>query len=188
MSAVASAVALPLQLFVGTGFVVLTIFLVCVFRDPKRSIGSGVVSPADGTVREIDHDKGLVSIYLALRNVHVTRAPVDGEIESSVHRPGRHMPAFAKGTPSNERLELSIRSSIGRVSMVEMTGAIARRIVSYVDTGQAVDKGARLSLIRFGSRVDVFLPPDSVRITVRKGQRLKAGVTCIAEESDGHLE
>lgn len=165
----------------------MTGFLVCVFRDPRRSIGHGVVSPADGTVREIDQVKGLVSIYLALRNVHVTRAPFEGEIESAVHRPGRHSPAFAKNTPANERLELSISTRLGKVSMVQMTGAIARRIVPYVGSGQPVGKGARLSLIRFGSRVDVYLPPSSVKITVRKGQRLRAGVTCIAEELDGRM-
>jgi phosphatidylserine decarboxylase len=188
LSAAASAVALPLQLYIGVAFLCLTAFLACVFRDPKRSIGTGLVSPADGVVREVDSERGLVSIYLALRNVHVTRAPVDGEIERSLHIPGKHKPAFAKGTPSNERLELSIRSNLGRISMVQMTGAIARRFVPYVDAGQAVDKGTKLSLIRFGSRVDVFLPPKSVRIAVRKGQRLRAGVTCIAEAVDGRLE
>ena len=188
LSALASAIALPLQLYAGIGLLVLTLFLVCVFRDPRRTIGSGIVSPADGTVREVDGEKGLVSIYLALRNVHVTRSPVDGEIEGAVHRPGKHAPAFAKGTPANERLELAIRSRVGRISMVQMTGAIARRIVPYVEGGQIVGKGAKLSLIRFGSRVDIFLPPDSVRITVEKGRRLRAGVTCIAEELDGRME
>lgn len=188
LSALASAVALPLQLYAGIGLVGLTVFLVCVFRDPKRIIGRGIVSPADGTVRDVDREKGLVSIYLALRNVHVTRSPVDGKIEGAVHKPGKHTPAFAKGTPSNERLELSITSGLGDVSVIEMTGAIARRIVPYVGAGESVGKGTKLSLIRFGSRVDVFLPPQSVKITVEKGQRLRAGVTCIAEGLDGRME
>lgn len=188
LSAAAAAIAIPFHIYVAIAFAALTSFLVCVFRDPRRSIGEGLVSPADGTVREVDQGKGLVSIYLALRNVHVTRSPIDGEIESAVHMPGKHAPAFAKGTPANERLELSINTRLGRVSMVQMTGAIARRIVPYVGNGQPVGKGAKLSLIRFGSRVDVFLPPSSVRITVGKGQRLRAGVTRIAEELDGRVE
>jgi len=178
----------PFLIYAAIGFSVLTVFLACVFRDPNRSIGKGIVSPADGTVRDVDPVKGMVSIYLALRNVHVTRAPVDGKIQTAVHRPGKHRPAFAKGTPSNERLELSMQSGLGEISMVQMTGAIARRIVPYVGAGEAVGKGEKLSLIRFGSRVDVFLPPASVRLVVAKGQRLKAGVTCIAEGLDGRVE
>ncbi len=188
LGALATAVSVPFSIYAAVGFAALTVFLICVFRDPRRTVGPGIVSPADGTVREIDKDRGLVSIYLALRNVHVTRAPVDGEVQAAVHRPGKHRPAFAKGTPSNERLELSMKTRLGELSMIQMTGAIARRIVPYVGAGEKVGKGSKLSLIRFGSRVDVFLPPRSVRLTVEKGQRLRAGVTRIAEELDGRME
>src|SRR5512136_2583191 len=129
LSALATAASFPFQIYAAAGFAGLTIFLVCVFRDPKRTIGDGVVSPADGTVRAIDNEKGLVSIYLALRNVHVTRAPLEGVLENSIHTSGKHRPAFSKRTPSNERLEMSLVTRIGRISIVEMTGAIARRIV-----------------------------------------------------------
>lgn len=188
MSAFATAAALPFQLYLAAGLAGLTIFLVCVFRDPRRTIGNGVVSPADGTVRAIDHEKGLVSIYLALRNVHVTRAPLEGVLEDSQHTMGTHRPAFSKGTPNNERLEMSLMTRIGRISIVEMTGAIARRIVPYVEQGQELGKGAKISLIRFGSRVDLYLPPSNVRIVVDKGKKLRAGVTCIAEVCDGCVE
>jgi phosphatidylserine decarboxylase len=188
LSAVATAATLPFQLYVAAGLAGLTVFLICVFRDPRRTIGDGIVSPADGTVRAIDREKGLVSIYLALRNVHVTRAPLEGVLENSLHMLGKHRPAFSKGTPNNERLEMSLMTRIGRISIIEMTGAIARRIVPYVKQGQELGKGAKISLIRFGSRVDLYLPPSSVRIVVEKGQKLRAGVTCIAEVCDGRVE
>jgi phosphatidylserine decarboxylase len=179
---------MPIQMYVGIGFLILTSFLIFVFRDPSRTAGQGVVSPADGTVREVDPKTGLVSIYLALRNVHVTRSPMKGEVTKSSHVRGRHRPAFTKATPENERLELSIKSAIGEVLMVQMAGALARRIVPYVGEGQTVEKGAKLSLIRFGSRVDLRLPPSSVRILATEGQRVRAGVTPIAEVLDGSVE
>jgi phosphatidylserine decarboxylase len=188
LSALATAASLPFQLYVAAGFAGLTIFLACIFRDPRRTIGDGVVSPADGTVRAIDHEKGLVSIYLALRNVHVTRAPLEGVLENSLHMLGKHRPAFSKEAPSNERLEMSLATRIGKVSMIEMTGAIARRIVPYVEQGQELGKGTKISLIRFGSRVDLYLPPSSVQIVVEEGNKLRAGVTCIAEVCDGRVE
>lgn len=188
ISAAASAASLPFFLPLSAAVAALTVFLLLVFRDPERTVGQGIVAPADGTVREVDLPRGLVSIYLALRNVHVTRAPIDGVVESTEHRQGKHRPAFTSSTPSNERMEISLKTGIGRVSVVQMTGAVARRIVPYIAEGQELHKGTRLSLIRFGSRVDLYLPPARVRILAKKGQRLHAGETCIAEVSDGILE
>lgn len=188
IAALAAAVSAPFYIYAAIGFLGLTLFLVFVFRDPRRTIADGIVAPADGTVREVDAEKGLVSIYLALRNVHVTRAPIEGTVEKTVHLPGTHMPAFSKKTTSNERMEISMRSGIGQISIVQMTGALARRIVPYVKEGQNLGKGEKLSLIRFGSRVDLVLPPSKAKITVSKGQRLRAGVTRIAEVSDGKPE
>lgn len=188
VSAVAAAIAFPLQAFVFYALTGLTAFLMVVFRDPRRRAGTGVVAPADGTVREVDAERGLVSIYLALRNVHVTRAPLDGRVEKAVRSIGRHVPAFSKKTVENERVEISMKTSIGDISIVHMTGAIARRIVPYVSGGESLSKADRLGLIRFGSRVDIYLPPGSVRIVATKGQKLHAGVTCIAEVSDACAE
>ncbi len=185
--AVATAVALPFLEYISLGLASLTVFLMLVFRDPRRIIGKGVVAAADGTVREVDHELGYVSTYLALRNVHVTRAPIDGVVTKSEHERGRHRPAFSRRTHENERVTLSLRTDIGEISLVQMTGAIARRIVPYVKEGQSLGKGEKLSLIRFGSRVDLYLPPSSVEILVRKGQKLVAGETCIAEVRDGRL-
>lgn len=186
--ALATAAALPFLEYLSLGLASLTIFLAVVFRDPKRKIGEGVVAPADGKVKEVDPERGYVSTYLALRNVHVTRAPLDGLVIKAEHDPGRHRPAFSKRTHENEQVRLSLQTRIGEVSMVQMTGAIARRIVPYVREGQPLEKGERLSLIRFGSRVDLYLPPSSVKIQVKKGQRLVAGETCIAEVCDDSVE
>jgi phosphatidylserine decarboxylase len=188
LSATAAIVVLPLAVYATVALAVLTVMFIFVFRDPKRTIGDGIVAPADGRVRHVDEEKGLVSTYLALRNVHVTRAPIEGVITRSERAHGKHSPAFSRKTEHNERLELSLKTKLGDVSIIEMTGAIARRIVPYVDIGQSLGKGEKLSLIRFGSRVDLFLPPSSVKILVRKGDSLRGGVTRIAEVRDGHLE
>lgn len=188
VSAIASAASLPFFVPLSAALICLTVFFAAVFRDPPRKIGHGIVSPADGTVREVDPEKGLVSIYLALRNVHVTRAPFDATVVKAVRVRGKHKPAFSKSTPSNERVEIDLQTPIGDMSIVQMTGAIARRIVPYIKDGQRLSKGAKLSLIRFGSRVDISMPPDQVQILVARGQRLYAGKTCIAEVRDGAMD
>ncbi len=185
---IAAAASAPFSIIAVIAFACLTSFFVIVFRDPTRSIGEGVVAPADGTVREVDQEKGLVSTYLALRNVHVTRAPFEGKVESKNRVHGKHAPAFTSKTVHNERLEIQLGTRLGNVSIVQMTGAIARRIVPYVNEGQSLGKGQKLGLIRFGSRVDVIMPPTSVKILVKKGDKLKAGVSRIAEVCDGRVE
>lgn len=187
-SAIAAAIAFPFQLYATVALAGLTLFLAVVFRDPRRVIGEGVVAPADGIVREVDLSKGLVSTYLALRNVHVTRAPLQGSVRQAALQRGRHSPAFSDKSTGNERLAISMETDFGTVRMVEMVGALARRIVPYVKQGQSVSKGERLSLIRFGSRVDLFLPPEKIRITVVEGQRVFAGVTRIGELVNGRVE
>ena len=186
--ALASVVALPFTVYASAAFATLTVFLATIFRDPKRETGAGIVAAADGIVREADPQRGYVSTYLALRNVHVTRAPLDGVVESVVRSRGRHVPAFSKKSPQNERVEITLKTAVGTVSVIEMTGAIARRIVPYVAVGQELSKGEKMSLIRFGSRVDLHLPPASAKVLVQKGQRLRAGETTIAEVQDGRVE
>jgi phosphatidylserine decarboxylase len=175
---------LPFNIYACIGFAGLTCFLVFVFRDPSRHAGTGIVAPADGTVREVDHEKGLVSIYLALINVHVTRAPLDGVVSMMVRHPGKHLPAFSKRSPNNERVEVTMDTRIGPVIITHMSGILARRIVPYIDKGHTLSKAERLGLIRFGSRVDLVMPPGKVSIKAVVGQRLRAGVTCVAEVSD----
>jgi phosphatidylserine decarboxylase len=186
--AAATAVAAPFNLYAAVTLAGLTLFFAVVFRDPRRTIGDGIVAPADGTVREANQEKGLVSTYLALRNVHVTRAPIEGVVQKKNRWHGKHAPAFSKRTEHNERLEIRLGTRLGEISIVQMTGAIARRIVPYVSEGESLGKGQKLGLIRFGSRVDVFMPPSTVKILVKKGDKLRAGVTGIAEVCDGRVE
>jgi len=101
ISSACAVPALALHVYAAAAFVVLAAFLAVVFRDPRRTIGKGVVSPADGTVREVDPSRGYLSIYLALRNVHVTRAPIDGTVVRTVHVTGRHSPAFSRRSAEN---------------------------------------------------------------------------------------
>ncbi len=184
LSAAAAVGLSPFSLAACGGFAFLTGFLAFVFRDPGREAGEGIVSPADGVVREVDPAKGLVSIYLALVNVHVTRAPTEGRVSRMVRHPGKHLPAFSRRSPNNERIEMTMDTPVGTITVMHMSGILARRIVPYVDGGVAVGKGDKLSLIRFGSRVDLSLPPDRVAIRVAVGQKVRAGVTCVAEVVD----
>lgn len=187
-SALASAVAFPFMALASAVLIGFTLFMAFVFRDPNRSPGHGVVAPADGIVRDVDEGRGLISTYLALRNVHVTRTPVEGVVARTKRISGGHAPAFSKRAGHNEKVEVLLQTGLGEVSVVHMVGALARRIVPYVSEGQSLEKGARMGLIRFGSRVDLVLPRDRVRIVAKKGQRLRAGVTCVAEVLDGSLE
>lgn len=187
LSALAIAVSFPFSLAASLAFAALTVFLASVFRDPGRTVGRGIVSPADGRVREVDDGRGLVSVYLALRNVHVTRSPWNCKIDDVKLLRGKHAPAFSKKTLGNERAEMTLSSDAGPMTVVEITGAIARRIVLYVQPGQTLEKGQKLGLIRFGSRVDVFLPATAT-IEVAKGDRVRAGVTTIAEVKGGEAE
>lgn len=184
LSAAAAAALFPVNLVACAGFACFTGFLVFVFRDPRRTAGDGIVAPADGTVREVDHEKGLVSVYLALRNVHVTRAPIAGKVSGMVRHPGKHRPAFSKRSPDNERVEVTMDTEMGPVKITHISGILARRIVPYIDRDHVVGKGDRLGLIRFGSRVDLLMPPGKVAIRATVGQKLHAGVTCIAEVAD----
>lgn len=180
-TALAAAASLLVSAYMTIGLAAFAVFLAIMFRDPRRDVGEGIVSPADGTVREVDERTGLVSIYLALRNVHVTRAPMDGTVERAAHVAGRHSPAFTNRSIENERLEISFSTESGPVSLVEMVGSIARRIVPYIKDGQSLRKGDRISLIRFGSRADLRLPPSRTRLAVKKGDKVRAGETKIAE-------
>lgn len=188
ITSLCAALALAVHLYAAIALAGLTVFLAAVFRDPRRTVGEGVVSPADGTVRDVDPAKGYISIYLALRNVHVTRAPLDGTVERTTHILGRHSPAFTKRSAENERLEITISTDGGPASIVQMVGSIARRIVPYVEEGRVLSKGDRMSLIRFGSRVDITVPPSMFAVTVKKGDKVRAGETKIAEVRLGGVE
>ncbi|MGW0549082.1 phosphatidylserine decarboxylase [Streptomyces altiplanensis] len=152
------------------------------FRDPEREITQGrVISPADGVVQSImpwKDGRTRVAIFMSPLNVHVNRAPLAGTVTSVEHIPGGFVPAFNKESENNERVVWHFDTELGDIEMVQIAGAVARRIVPYVPQGTKVEQGQRIGLIRFGSRVDIYLP-EGVEADVEVGQVTTAGVTRI---------
>jgi phosphatidylserine decarboxylase len=160
--------------------VALTAGMLWFFRDPERTIGQGrVICPADGVVQSIDpwpDGRIRVAVFMSPLNVHVNRAPLAGTVSSVEHVPGGYVPAFNKDSDRNERVVWHFDTEIGDIEMVQIAGAVARRIVPYLEPGAKVEQGERVGLIRFGSRVDTYLPVG-VAPGVEVGQRTTAGVT-----------
>ncbi|MFJ4918775.1 phosphatidylserine decarboxylase [Streptomyces sp. NPDC088725] len=152
------------------------------FRDPEREITEGrVISPADGVVQSImpwKDGRTRVAIFMSPLNVHVNRAPLAGTVTSVEHIPGGFVPAFNKESENNERVVWHFDTELGDIEMVQIAGAVARRIVPYLPQGTKVEQGERIGLIRFGSRVDIYLP-EGVDVAVEVGQTTTAGVTRI---------
>ncbi|UGY94357.1 phosphatidylserine decarboxylase [Streptomyces gobiensis] len=150
------------------------------FRDPEREIAQGrVISPADGVVQSImpwKDGRTRVAIFMSPLNVHVNRAPLAGTVSSVEHIPGGFVPAFNKESENNERVVWHFDTELGDIEMVQIAGAVARRIVPYVPQGAKVEQGERIGLIRFGSRVDIYLP-EGVETALEVGQATTAGVT-----------
>jgi phosphatidylserine decarboxylase len=176
--------------------VVLTLWCVYFFRDPIRvtPVRDGlVVAPADGKISSValavpPAELGLgsesvprVSIFMSVFDVHVNRSPVSGEIERIVYRPGKFLNAdLDKASEDNERNGLVVRTPSGRYGVVQIAGLVARRIVCFVKEGQLVAAGERFGLIRFGSRVDIYLPAGTKPL-VAVGQYALGGETVIAD-------
>ena len=166
------------------------LFMFYFFRDPERAIpasAENIVSPADGRVVEIldepfDSVPGhRVSIFLAVWNVHIQRAPVAGSVVDVVYRPGRFYGAFrGKASQLNEQNVIYIDSPQGRVVFKQIAGAIARRVLCWKSKGETVALGDRVGMIRFGSRVDVWLPA-ATQVVVGLGQNVKGGESILAK-------
>jgi phosphatidylserine decarboxylase len=171
----------------NTGYVslALTLFVLFFFRDPERVAPEGkgvVVSPADGKVivikdiYEPDYLKQEVkqiSIFLSVFNVHVNRAPIGGTIETVKYNPGKfHVASVDKASLDNEQMGMVIADGKNKVLVKQIAGLIARRIVWYSKPGDTIKAGERYGLIRFGSRVDLFLPKNT-ELMVKVGDRIK---------------
>ena len=173
---------------------VVTLFVVWFFRNPQRKTpekDAWVISPADGRVIRIeettsDEQPGRtfqkISIFMNIFNVHVNRIPCSGEVRFIRYREGKFLSAnLDKASALNDRNTVLLRTADGREIMtVQIAGLIARRIVCWLKEGMQVHKGERFGLIRFGSRVEVFLPLGST-ILVRVGEKVRAGETPIGE-------
>jgi phosphatidylserine decarboxylase len=168
------------------------LFTVYFFRDPRRDspVGTGLVlSPADGRVvdlREVDDLRfpggraRRLSIFLSIFDVHVNRAPASGAVQQVVYSRGRFRAAFhGKASEENERNRIDLDTPDGPLAVTQIAGAIARRIVCDVAPGDRLAAGERFGMIRFGSRVDLFLPLDATP-AVGKGDRVRAAATVLA--------
>jgi phosphatidylserine decarboxylase len=171
---------------------VVALWVAYFFRDPERAGDRGagiVISPADGKVvmvTEVDEPAFLhgratrVSIFMNIFNVHVNRYPVSGTVRFVHYNPGKFLNAAAeKSSLENEQMSVGIESGRSRVLVRQIAGLIARRVVTYSREGEQVEQGDRMGLIRFGSRVDVFFPPNA-KVAVNVGQLTFAGVTVVA--------
>lgn len=169
------------------------LFILQFFRDPPRvTVGgdSSVTAPADGRVIVIDESEDpytnqaslKISIFMNVFNVHSNRMPVSGTVDSKQYYPGKFFnAALDKASDSNERNALLLTTKQGhRVTCVQIAGLIARRILCYVDEGSQVRKGERFGFIRFGSRVDLYLP-KTTKVLVSLGDKVVGGETLVAE-------
>ncbi|MEI9996186.1 MAG: phosphatidylserine decarboxylase [Rhizomicrobium sp.] len=183
------------------GFAPLTLWCIAFFRDPERTPPPGenrIVSPADGVLLPIveavpPEELGLgpaprrrLSIFMNVFNVHVNRMPVRGTVIALGYRPGKFFNAsFDKASVHNERMSMRVRPEGGRdpeadLAVVQIAGLVARRIVCDLREGEKIARGARYGIIRFGSRLDVYLPP-AAKIVVQDNSVTVAGETVLAE-------
>ncbi len=169
--------------------VLLAAFFLWFFRDPTRRIPAGegeLVSPADGTVTEADWIETPVgsrlrlSIFLSVFNVHVNRSPISGTVTHVNYKRGLFLNAMrADSNVLNEQNTVVIEDGEYTVQVKQIAGLLARRIVCWAKPGDTLKKGQRIGLIKFGSRVDILLPPDA-NLRVKKGEKVKGGSTIIA--------
>jgi phosphatidylserine decarboxylase len=185
VAAVAWSVGWPI---VSVGFLALAIFVLWFFRNPDRDVPAdprAIVSPADGKVlsvepvfesRVLKADVQRISIFMGLTDVHVNRIPYDGRIMGVYYHTGKFLSAFKdKASLDNEQQALLLETTGGKqLLFVQIAGFVARRIVTWVREGDRVERGNRYGLIRFGSRVDVYLPRET-KVTVKVGDRVAGG-------------
>jgi len=180
---------MPWGLFVGGMLVCLALFVFYFFRNPGRKIPMEpgvVVSPADGRIVVIKEEENAgrpgkrVSIFLAIWNVHVNRSPAAGTITKLDYKPGKFMAAWAEGASlENEQNVFTLASEHGEIVFKQIAGWVARRVVSWKKTGDTVGRGELVGLVRFGSRVDLWLP-EGAEIAVKVGDSVKGGSSAIA--------
>jgi len=204
---VVNAALFALSRWAGLAFLPLTAWCILFFRDPERKTPQGrglVISPADGKmlpmVRAVpppelgmgETPRLRLSIFMDVFNVHVNRMPVNGRIVALSYRHGRFFNAsFDKASEHNERMAIRIepeeKRDGGGLAVIQIAGLVARRIKCDLLEGQAVRRGERFGIIRFGSRLDVYLPPDA-KVIVRERQHVRAGETVLAKLVDDEQE
>jgi phosphatidylserine decarboxylase len=171
---------------------VLTLFTLYFFRNPTPDVPAGedlVLAPGEGRVIQIarvdepvflEGPANRISIFLSVFNVHVQRAPITGRVAYRHYNPGKYLAAWnPKASEENEQASLGIEAAEDRVLVRQIAGLVARRVVTDPEMGDAVTRGERIGLIRFGSRVDLFIPP-AWEILCREGEKVKVGETVLA--------
>ncbi|MEO5673935.1 MAG: phosphatidylserine decarboxylase family protein [Chitinophagales bacterium] len=184
-----------IQFLLAVASLAFFLFIISFFRNPLRKtiINAGeVIAPADGKVVVIEqteeteyfHSKRIqVSIFMSPANVHVNRTPINGEVKYVQYHPGKHFIAsLPKSSTDNEHNTIVIRDGQHEILLRQIAGILARRIVSYLKTGQQVNAGDHLGFIKFGSRVDVFFPPDA-EILVKLNDYVRGGETVMGKFS-----
>ena len=184
----------PFFVFIGIFFAILSIYIFYFFRDPNRIIplDDFIVSPADGTITyigetnnplDIENNNEIytkVSIFLSIFDVHVNRMPIEGTIKEIKYIPGKFINAtLDKSSEQNEKNIIKISNGTYNYFVVQIAGLIARRIVCNVNKNQDLKKGDRIGIIKFGSRVDLYLPKSN-KVLVSKGQKVIGGETIIS--------
>ncbi len=199
---IAVAIALNVLLFAlggwwGLALLPVSVWCIAFFRDPERNVPQDeglIVSPADGVLLPVvqatpplelgmgDQPRTRLSIFMNVFNVHVNRVPADGTVTALSYRPGKFINAsFDKASEDNERMSVRLRLANGaELAVVQIAGLVARRIRCDLRQDQQVRRGERFGIIRFGSRLDVYLPTDA-GVKVVKGQKIVAGETILAE-------
>jgi phosphatidylserine decarboxylase len=175
--------------WLGGLLLVLGVFVLFFFRDPERTIPSDpdlILSPADGRVMEVveeargENPGRRISVFLSIFDVHVNRSPVAGRIAAMEYRQGRFYAAMrGRASAENEQNVIHVSTERGEVVFKQIAGWVARRILCWKAVGDPVTRGERVGMIRFGSRVDIWLP-DRVEILVRPGQHVTGGSSILA--------
>lgn len=177
-------------LFLATALWLLILYF---FRDPNREVVNEpglVIGPGDGELVEIVHEREerylqaevvRVSMFLSVTDVHIQRVPLGGRVTLVDHQPGKFLQAFRpEASEVNEFIAMVTESEYGRVLIKQIAGILARRCVNYAQPGDALQTGQRFGLIRFGSRLDLFLPPNA-QLLVKIGDKIAGGLTPIAQ-------
>ena len=193
---IALFVGILLNVYVAIPFAVLACYCLYFFRNPERKIPideSLIVSPADGTVQDVVHiedDEFIKSpctkviIFLSVFDVHVNRSPIAGEIKLQKYICGRFRPAYKDSVGfENERHLIGIENEKLRVTVTQIAGILARRIVSWVTLDDRLEKGELYGLIRFGSCTEIVVP-NNVEVLVTKGEKVRGGETIIGKIKD----
>lgn len=182
-----------LGIVLGAVFVFLALFVFYFFRNPERAIPAEpglIVSPGDGRVVVVKDESNAgrpgkrISIFLAVWNVHVNRSPAAGTITRLDYKPGKFMAAWAESASlDNEQNVFTLASEHGELVFKQIAGWVARRVVSWKQQGDVVARGERVGLVRFGSRVDIWMP-ENLEVLVKVGQNVKGGSSVLARMTE----